>query len=50
MGLYHKICVMEPLGHELRTKININALKTVFSMLVYSCFLSFVASIHRIKI
>jgi hypothetical protein len=50
MGLYDNLCVLEPLGYELRTSMNINALKTVFLMSVYSYFLSFVASIHHIKL
>jgi hypothetical protein len=48
MGLYDNHCVFEPLGHELRTNMNSNVLKTVLLTLVYSCFLSFVASIQHI--
>jgi hypothetical protein len=31
MGLYDNPCVFEPSGHELRTNINTNALKTVLT-------------------
>jgi hypothetical protein len=49
MRLYDDHCVFDPSGHELRTNIKMNALKTVLLMLVYSYFLSFMASIHHIK-
>jgi hypothetical protein len=48
MGLYNNCCVLEPLGYELCTKMNTNALKTVL-MLVYLDFLSFVASSVSLK-
>jgi hypothetical protein len=49
MDLYDNLTVFKPLGHELHTKMNTNALKPVLLTLVYSYFLSFVASIHQIK-
>jgi hypothetical protein len=50
MGLYYNCCVLEPLGYELCTKMNTNALKTELLMLVYLDFLSFVASSVSLKI
>jgi hypothetical protein len=48
MGLYDNLTVFKPLGHELHTNMNTNALKPLLLTLVYSYFLSFVASIHQI--
>jgi hypothetical protein len=39
VGLYYNHCVLESFGHELRTYMNTNALKTVPFQLVYLCFL-----------
>jgi hypothetical protein len=49
MNLYYNICMLEPLWHELRTKMNTNALKIVFLLLVHSSFLLFVATFQHIK-
>jgi hypothetical protein len=48
MGLYYNHNVSEPFGLELRTNMNINALKIVQLELLYSTFLSFIASFHHI--
>jgi hypothetical protein len=47
MGLYYKFCLLEPLGHELHTKMNIIALETTFFLFVYSKILSFVLSFQH---
>jgi hypothetical protein len=49
MGLSYNLCVLDPLGHELCTMINTNALTTIHLQLVYSNFLSFEASFHDVK-
>jgi hypothetical protein len=49
VGLYYNHYVLEPLGYELRTNINTDALKTVHFQLLYSIFLSFIASFCHIK-
>jgi hypothetical protein len=49
MGLYYNHCVLDPFGHELRTNMNINTLKTVLFHLVYSSFLSFVSTFRDNK-
>jgi hypothetical protein len=36
MGLYDNLTVFKPLGHELHTNMNTNALKPVLIALVYS--------------
>jgi hypothetical protein len=41
--------MLELLGHELPTNMIINALKTVFLLLVYSSFMSFMVSFHHIE-
>jgi hypothetical protein len=38
MGLYHNICVLLPLEHELRRNINTKALENILFLLVYSSF------------
>jgi hypothetical protein len=48
MRLYYNHSVSEPFGLELRTNMNINALKTVHPELLNSSFLSFIASLHHI--
>jgi hypothetical protein len=49
VDLYHNLCLLEQLGHELRTNMKTNALKTVLIILIYSSFQSFVASSHHTK-
>jgi hypothetical protein len=49
VGLYYNHYVVEPLGHELRTNMNTNALKIVPFQFVYLSFLSFIASLHHTK-
>jgi hypothetical protein len=49
VGLYYNHPVLEPFGHECRTKMNTNTMKTVLLQLVYSSFLSFGSSFHDIK-
>jgi hypothetical protein len=41
MDLYYNYCVIETLRYEFRIKININILKMVILLLVYSIFVSF---------
>jgi hypothetical protein len=48
MDLYYYLCILEPLVHELHTKMNLNSLKTTF-LLVYICFVKFEASFQHIK-
>jgi hypothetical protein len=44
-GLYYNVCVFEILEHEIRTKMNTNAIKiALFSISLFKFFLSFVAS------
>jgi hypothetical protein len=50
MDLYYNFFVLDPLGDELRTKINTNTLKTILLLFVYSRFPSFVASFQYIKL
>jgi hypothetical protein len=40
MSLLNNHCVLEPLGHELRTEINTTALKIVLILLIYLNFSS----------
>jgi hypothetical protein len=49
MHLYYNRYMLESLGHELRTKMNINILKMVHLLLVYSYFSSSVTSFRHIK-
>jgi hypothetical protein len=49
MGLYYNHCVLDPFGHELRTNMNINTLKSIPFQLVYSSFLSFVSTFRDNK-
>jgi hypothetical protein len=49
MSSYYNCCMLEPLGHALRIKMNINTLETIFFLLVYSYFLSFVTLFQHIK-
>jgi hypothetical protein len=49
MGLYYNHCMLEPFGHELHTNMNTDELKTVHLQLLYSRFLSFIASFCHIK-
>jgi hypothetical protein len=44
INLLYNICVLEPLGHKLLTKMDANALKIILHMLVYSNFISFIVS------
>jgi hypothetical protein len=41
ISFYYNHCVLGLLGHDLRANMYTNALETVFSVLVYSNFLSF---------
>jgi hypothetical protein len=47
MYLYRNHCVLELLGHELRTNTNVQ--RIVLLLLVYSSFPSIVGSFHHIK-
>jgi hypothetical protein len=49
VNLYNNITMHEPLGHELRTEMHTNTLETIFSLFVYTSFLSFVALFQQIK-
>jgi hypothetical protein len=49
INLYYNICVLEPLWHELGTKMNTNALKIILLLLVHSSFLLFVPSFQHKK-
>jgi hypothetical protein len=50
MNLYYNYYVLELFGHEFRTNKNINALKFIFCLLVYSSFLIFIVSFQYIKL
>jgi hypothetical protein len=49
MSLFNNICVLEPLGRELHTNMNTNALENILPLLLYSSFVSFVNSFQHIK-
>jgi hypothetical protein len=49
LNLYNNICVLEQLGHKLRTKIYTNALKLYFLFLFIQVLLSFISSFQHIK-
>jgi hypothetical protein len=38
MNLYYNFLALEPLGHELRTKMNENALKTILFCYLFNFF------------
>jgi hypothetical protein len=47
MGFYQNLCVLEPLGHELRTNMKTNALKTVLIIFKFSIICGLISS-HKI--
>jgi hypothetical protein len=49
MKYYYNHCILKPLENELRVRINTNTLKTILLLLVYSYFLSLMASFQHIK-
>jgi hypothetical protein len=49
MNLYYNFSVLELLGHELRTKRNGNALKTVLFCNISEVFFTSIASFQHIK-
>jgi hypothetical protein len=49
IDLYYNFCIIDPLGYELYTKMNTNAIKTVLHLLVYLSSLSFVTTFQHIE-